>query len=215
MTEEVKNKYAVDCKGLSIDVYDVLNAFGVTCPAARHAIKKLLMPGKRGHKTELGDLLEARASIDRAIDLARERKHIDFARESKAFDEAKAKQLDAIFSQGTALTMGVCDDAPVNYALTDRELRDEIIRNTVDDGQGELPNASPKASLCRECGGTTIDGVCQEKGCGFEALVPSGADAKTLVSIISCERAKDPTKWGSQEIATLIAKLAQQEERQQ
>ena len=36
-------------------------------------------------------------------------------------------------------------------------------------------------------------------------------DAQTLVSIISRERAKDPTKWGSQEIATLIAKLAQQE----
>ena len=71
-----ENKYAVDCKGRSIDVYDVLNAFGVTCPAAQHAIKKLLMPGKRWHKSELGDLLEARASVDRAIDLARERKHI-------------------------------------------------------------------------------------------------------------------------------------------
>ena len=30
-------------------------------------------------------------------------------------------------------------------------------------------------------------------------------DAQTLVSIISRERAKDPTKWGSQEIATLIS----------
>ena len=161
-----ENKYAVDCKGRSIDVYDVLNAFGVTCPAAQHAIKKLLMPGKRWHKSELGDLLEARASVDRAIDLAHERKCIaDAERERKAFDDAKAKQLDAIFSQGTALTMGVYDDAPVGYALTDRELRDAVIRNTVDDGQDEPPNASPKASLCRECGGTQIDGVCQEKGC--------------------------------------------------
>ena len=164
-----KNKYAVDCKGRSIDVYDVLNAFAVTCPATQHAIKKLLMQGKRGHKSGIGDLLEARASVDRAIDLARERKHIAFARERKAFDEAKAKQLDALFSQGMSLTLGVCDDAPVSYALTDRELRDEIIRNTVDDGQGEPPNVSPKASLCRECGGTKIDGVCQEKGCSNEA----------------------------------------------
>ena len=75
-------------------------------------------------------------------------------------------QIDALFSQGTALTMGVCDDASVSYALTDRELLDAVIRNTVDDGQDEPPNASPKASLCRECGGTQIDGVCQEKGCG-------------------------------------------------
>ena len=152
-----KNKYAVDCKGRSIDVYDVLNAFGVTCPAAQYAIKKLLMQGKRGHKSELGDLLEARASVDRAIDLAHERKHIVAEAERMAFD--------AIFSQGTSLTMGVCDDAPVNSALTDRELRDEIIRNTVDEGQGESPNASPKASLCRECGGIQIDGECSFRLC--------------------------------------------------
>ena len=165
-----KNKYAVDCKGRSIDVYDVLNAFAVTCPATQHAIKKLLMQGKRGHKSGIGDLLEARASVDRAIDLARERKHIVAAEaERKAFDDAKAKQLDAIFSQGTALAMGVCDDAPVNCAQTDRELRDAVIRDTVDDGQGEPPNVSPKASVCRECGGTKIDGVCQEKGCRYEA----------------------------------------------
>ena len=159
-----KNKYAVDCKGRSIDVYDVLNAFGVTCPAAQHAIKKLLMPGKRGHKSELGDLLEARASVNRAIGLARERKHIDFARERKAYADAKAKRLDAIFSQGTALAMGVCE-----IEMTDRQLRDAIVKNAPDDGQGEPPNVSPKASLCRECGGTKIDGVCQEKGCGYEA----------------------------------------------
>ena len=157
-----KNKYTVDCKGRSIDVYDVLNAFAVTCPATQHAIKKLLMPGKRGHKSELGDLLEARASVDRAIDLAHER---------KAFDAAEAERMafDVIFSQGTSLAMGVCDDAPVNCAQTDRELRDAVIRDTVDDGQGEPPNVSPKASICRECGGTKIDGVCQEKGCRYEA----------------------------------------------
>ena len=174
------------------------------------------MPGKRGHKTELGDLLEARASVDRAIDLAPERKHIVAAeRKRQDFEAAKAKQLDAIFSQGTSLTLGVCEEPPVGYSITDRELRDAIIRNTVDDGRGEPPNVSPKASLCRECGGTMIDGICQEKGCRYEALVPAGADAQTLVNIISRERAKDPTKWGSQEIATLIAKLSQQEAKQQ
>ena len=155
MTE---NKYAVDCKGRSIDVYDVLNAFGVTCPATQHAIKKLLMPGKRGHKSELGDLLEARASVDRAIDLARER---------HAIEDAKAKQLDELFSQGMALTMGVCDEA-----LTDRELRDEIIRNTVDDGQGERPNASPKFCICPACGENQIDGECSF------TLCPTHTEAK-------------------------------------
>ena len=151
----VENKGTLARKGIVDDLYALLDALGATCPATQHAIKTLLMPGMRGHKPELGELLEARTSVDRAIDLARER---------KAFYDAKAKKLDAIFSQGTALTMGVCE-----IEMTDRELRDEIIRNTIDDGQGEPPNASPKASLCRECGGTQIDGVCQEKGCGYEA----------------------------------------------
>ena len=170
-----KNKYAVDCKGRSIDVYDVLNAFAVTCPATQHAIKKLLMPGKRGHKSELGDLLEARASVDRAIDLARERKRIVATEaERKAYADAKAKQIDALFSQGTALTMGVCDDAPVNDAQTDRELRDEIIRNTVDEWQGEPPNASPKFCICPACGENQIDGECSF------ALCPTHTEPKGI-----------------------------------
>ena len=150
-----ENKGTLARKGIVDDLYALLDALSATSPATQHAIKKLLMSGVRGNKSELGDLLEARASVDRAIDLARERQD---------FEAAKAKQLDAIFSQGTALTMGVCE-----IEMADRELRDEIIRNTIDDGQDEPPNASPKASLCRECGGTKIDGVCQEKGCGYEA----------------------------------------------
>ena len=51
------------------DVYDVLRAFEVACPATQHAIKKLLMAGKRGHKDTMQDLKEARASIDRAIEI--------------------------------------------------------------------------------------------------------------------------------------------------
>lgn len=53
----------------TVDVYDVLKAFNVTCPATAHAIKKLLAPGERGHKNKLQDLAEAKVSIDRAIQL--------------------------------------------------------------------------------------------------------------------------------------------------
>jgi hypothetical protein len=54
------------------DVYDVLTAFGVTCPARQHAIKKLLAAGQRGGKTEKQDLEEAIVSINRSIDLIAE-----------------------------------------------------------------------------------------------------------------------------------------------
>jgi len=55
------------------DVYDVLKAFEVVCPARSHAIKKLLMPGQRGAKSEIQDLDEALVSVSRAIDMARAR----------------------------------------------------------------------------------------------------------------------------------------------
>mgnify|MGYP000694617326 CR=1 FL=1 len=53
------------------DVYDVLVAFGVTCPAVAHAVKKLLCAGQRGHKDRLTDLREAMTALARAAELER------------------------------------------------------------------------------------------------------------------------------------------------
>ena len=55
-----------------VDVYRVLELFHVTDPCLQHAIKKLLMPGNRGHKNKLTDLKEAYQSIARAIELESE-----------------------------------------------------------------------------------------------------------------------------------------------
>jgi hypothetical protein len=54
---------------ITVDVYDVLRAFDVRCPATQHAVKKLLCAGIRGHKDKRQDLAEARESIGRAIEL--------------------------------------------------------------------------------------------------------------------------------------------------
>lgn len=66
---DAPNKYVRKIHGVDIDVYDVLKAWNVTCPAIQHAIKKLLMPGQRGHKDKLNDLEEAHNAIQRAIEL--------------------------------------------------------------------------------------------------------------------------------------------------
>ena len=57
--------------GLSVtgDVYDLLKAFGVTCPALQHAVKKLLCAGLRGAKSAEQDIEEAILSCRRAIEL--------------------------------------------------------------------------------------------------------------------------------------------------
>lgn len=56
---------------IRVDVYAVLSAFGVTCPARQHAIKKLLCAGLRGKGDESSDLDGALAAVSRAIEMQR------------------------------------------------------------------------------------------------------------------------------------------------
>jgi len=56
-----------------IDVYSVLIAFEVSCPARSHAVKKLLCAGMRGCKPARQDLEEARIAVERAIEIERGR----------------------------------------------------------------------------------------------------------------------------------------------
>jgi hypothetical protein len=53
----------------TVDVYAVLVAFNVTCPARQHAIKKLLCSGLRDKGSVLKDLQEARDAVERAIEI--------------------------------------------------------------------------------------------------------------------------------------------------
>lgn len=66
------NKYQRPCKGVMIDVYDVLQAWNVTNPALQHLIKKALCPGERGHKDRQEDLQDILDSAKRAIELEKE-----------------------------------------------------------------------------------------------------------------------------------------------
>lgn len=56
-----------------VDAYDVLEAFGVKCPATQNAVKLLLDPGHHGSVATSVSLAEARESLDRAIELQRKR----------------------------------------------------------------------------------------------------------------------------------------------
>lgn len=62
---------ATDLAGCYVDVYDVLLAFNVTCPARQHAIKKLLCAGIRGKGNEVQDLEESIVAINRSIVIAK------------------------------------------------------------------------------------------------------------------------------------------------
>ncbi len=69
----MSSRYHKRIRSEIVDVYDVLFAFEVVCPATQHAVKKLLMPGRRGTKDALQDLREAAQSVQRAIELETER----------------------------------------------------------------------------------------------------------------------------------------------
>lgn len=62
-------KYDRPCKGITVDVYDVLRAFEVTDPALQHLIKKALCAGLRGYKNRSEDLKDIFDSAKRAIEL--------------------------------------------------------------------------------------------------------------------------------------------------
>jgi hypothetical protein len=84
MTEDIRQhsgkKYlrtirsAIDhTRSIEVDVYNVIEAFGVTCPARAHAVKKLLCAGSRGKGSEEKDLSETIDALSRSLQLLRGR----------------------------------------------------------------------------------------------------------------------------------------------
>ena len=59
----------IDGTVTTVDVYRVLDAFGVSDPATQHAVKKMLCMGLRGHKDYLTDLNDSIESLQKAREL--------------------------------------------------------------------------------------------------------------------------------------------------
>lgn len=55
---------------VTVDIYKVLVAFGVTCPALQHAAKKILCAGLRGKGTITEDIKGAMDALFRALEEA-------------------------------------------------------------------------------------------------------------------------------------------------
>lgn len=73
------SKYHREIKpGVFVDVYDVIEAFGVTNAAYQHLLKKALATGKRGHKDAIEDADDIIASALRGKEIEQQR--IDIAK---------------------------------------------------------------------------------------------------------------------------------------
>lgn len=94
------SKYNKVIRSEIVDVYDVLEAFNVTCPALQHGIKKMLMPGMRGDKSTMKDLQEAQQSIVRAIELQMAREENIPPSKSENFSNQLVKSIhDQVFTE--------------------------------------------------------------------------------------------------------------------
>lgn len=63
------NHYFVRVPWSHIDIYRLLELFKVTDNAIGHAVKKLLVPGLRGNKATKQDIIEARDTLNRRIEM--------------------------------------------------------------------------------------------------------------------------------------------------
>ena len=73
MSEQNHDHYFKDVTHLkTIDVYRVLDLFGVLNPCVQHAVKKLLCSGQRGVKDTRQDVQEAITSLVRCLEMQTE-----------------------------------------------------------------------------------------------------------------------------------------------
>ena len=63
--KENHNHYFKPCPYDTLDVYRVINIFGVTDPCIQHALKKLLCSGVRGHKDQSKDIQDVIDTLER------------------------------------------------------------------------------------------------------------------------------------------------------
>lgn len=127
---------------LLADVYDVLKAFGVTCPARAHAIKKLLCAGLRDKGDELNDVYESIDACIRATELLRD----SMSRVAKAEHEKKLMRLKVLKHCGALLSalsaislvnaneIGPADGKPSEYLRKEIQEQIQAIATLMGDG---------------------------------------------------------------------------------
>lgn len=149
----MNNKYNRKIKGVTVDVYDVLKAFDVTCPALQHLIKKALCAGLRGHKNREQDLRDIVDSALRAQFINDEENIIRQQEELVAESEQLAKgpgfKCGGFVSNDYLVAVGVngndhgiaFDDAAIKSATVKKEWIAENLKmlEPIDiDGKGDI-----------------------------------------------------------------------------
>lgn len=135
--------YFRDVSGLDrIDVYRLLDLFGVTCPVAQHVVKKALASGQRGHKTLRRDWQDIADSAARKLEMIDEDNGwTPAAIKAAAFQQPEAEPADWPNEQRR-------QDAE-DVVIWPTEERIDVIGSNGNDGE-HYPQPIPACS-CSEC----------------------------------------------------------------
>lgn len=60
-------------ESINVDIYCVIEAFNITCPALQHALKKILACGQRGKGSKIDDIQGVFDAMWRALELQKQR----------------------------------------------------------------------------------------------------------------------------------------------
>ena len=123
-----------------VDVYSVLDAFAVTCPARQHATKKLLCAGLRGKGDALQDLREALVAVERAIALEVQRQQvIPFS--------------DSPFMEGESAAAEAFKEERAAIEKTEGTFMEKALKKTAERIQEEVAEAvAARPGICTQCG---------------------------------------------------------------
>lgn len=129
-----------------VDVYDVLEAYKVTCPALQHLIKKALCVGLRGYKDTEQDLKDILDSAQEAIRLH----HARQLTQGGAEDGLDVRPSEHVTNYPYAMTIRACRPRPHRPAAEQEDLQPEqedplAQHGTTPDDQADQPEAPQTA----------------------------------------------------------------------
>ena len=155
--------YKKDVTGLDmIDVYRVLDLFGVTDPCIQHACKKLLVTGNRGHKNTEHDIQDAIDTLERW-------------KEMRAEDRQRQSDRRPMTPNVVEYSSAMPNIETLRFSVVDEpasQMQDDSPRMAAIGQNGNGGEHYPETGVCGDCG--AIDGECigGEAACKAQAVEP-------------------------------------------
>ena len=150
--KENHNHYFKPCPYDTLDVYRVINIFGVSDPCIQHALKKLLCSGVRGHKDQSKDIQDVIDTLERWKQMRCE--------DDKVENKPSAKVSEAVADNTSPLKPWYPDDSGdwVEYDGSGQPVEDDVfveVLLAVVDGERDYGPWKDRAGSFRWCRSTS------------------------------------------------------------